>query len=87
VWRVVIGTAIAAVILMVGFSRVYLGAHYPTDVLAGILEGAAWLGFVGMITSRHRPGTTETTLVAKAAGVGSHIVRAREHRPICIEES
>src|SRR5215471_4603087 len=56
VWRVVIGTAIAAVILMVGFSRVYLGAHYPTDVLAGFLEGVAWLSFVGIITSRHRPG-------------------------------
>jgi membrane-associated phospholipid phosphatase len=66
VWRVVIGTAIAAVILMVGFSRVYLGAHYPTDVLAGFLEGVAWLGFVGMITNRHRPVTTETTLAAKA---------------------
>jgi undecaprenyl-diphosphatase len=27
----------------IGLSRIYLGVHYPSDVLAGYLAGAIWV--------------------------------------------
>lgn len=50
----------AIVLIMgIGFSRVYLGVHYPTDVLAGYLVGTCWI-CVSKISLR-----TATDLAAK----------------------
>ena len=46
-WAVVLSGVL--VMLLIGFSRLYLGVHYPTDVLAGYLSALLWLVCVGAV--------------------------------------
>lgn len=41
---VMIGCILAALMIIgIGLSRIYLGVHYPSDVLAGFSAGAVWI--------------------------------------------
>ncbi|MBI3968657.1 MAG: phosphatase PAP2 family protein [Chloroflexi bacterium] len=65
-WRVVQGSwrgwwvaAMATIILLIGLSRLYLGVHYFTDVVAGYLAGFVWTDAViigGHFLERRRGG-------------------------------
>jgi len=54
---------------LVGLSRVYMGVHYPTDVLAGWTAGVVWAVFCWLVTRYlQRRGKVKTE--SRAAKIG-----------------
>ncbi len=46
--KIVIGISAFVLIFLIGLSRIYLGVHYPGDVLAGYAAGLFWIGVVAL---------------------------------------
>lgn len=54
-WVKITGTILLiAGILLIGLSRIYLGVHYPSDVIGGFAAGAAWVLFCTAILETAR---------------------------------
>jgi len=52
--RVVIWTVALVIAGSIGYSRIYLGVHYPSDVLAGYLGAIVWVSGVGIAYQKWR---------------------------------
>jgi undecaprenyl-diphosphatase len=71
-WAWPIGWAVvAAIVLTVGLNRIYVGAHWPSDVLGGILIATAWLTFVLSVRWISDPGFVRKKTEAKRVSLVS----------------
>jgi len=55
-WR----AAVVAMAALLGFSRVYLGYHYPSDVVAGWALAVVWLTLWAMVSDRRATSPTQS---------------------------
>jgi undecaprenyl-diphosphatase len=60
--------ALALLVLAIGFSRVYLGAHWPSDVIGGFMAGTVWLTLCvsGNEFTRRRPKPATAPAIGEA---------------------
>lgn len=60
--------AATALILLVGFSRVYLQVHYLSDVVAGFIVAATWLSACVIVAEVARVRTQQRPLIGESNG-------------------
>ncbi len=54
-WKLIVTSLAAILVAAIAFSRVYLGAHWLSGVLAGVAFGTAWAAFLAIAYLRRNP--------------------------------
>ena len=62
--------AAGVMIVLVGVSRVYLGVHYFTDVLAGYVTAVAWVSAMAFVRAAARRHGDPASGTSRVAGLG-----------------
>ena len=68
--RRVIHAGVSALVVAIGVSRIYLGVHYPSDVIGGFAAGIAWLSIclTGIRLARERGPRTGAVQPVRVGG-------------------
>lgn len=80
-WRWLVATIALVLVLLIGISRVYLGVHYPSDILAAWAAGIAWTVAMHQLVDRTAPPPPVAVSGTDAVGKGPGTAKPAEPAP------
>ncbi len=83
-WRWVPYSVAVFIVVAIGFSRLYLGVHWFTDILGGWSLGLAWVALIG-IAYRHHPAPSIPVLRFSVISLAAVILTSSFYLPRTID--
>ena len=75
-WRWLVTPLAVTFVLLVGVSRIYLGVHYPSDILAGWTAAMVWVVGMHQLVDRRAPPPPVAVAGTDTVGTGPGTVRS-----------